>query len=80
MREIGQRFVSKFRKNVSVFLGKREVRKKREKREMRKNAVVIDGALSWEGFPSTNRELDFEGKKEPFFPLKKVRRSRDIFE
>lgn len=30
---------------------------------MKKKTLVIDGVMSQEGFPSTNRELDFEEKK-----------------
>lgn len=42
----GQKILSTFRENVRVFLGKRGVRKRREKIELKKKTLPIDGAMS----------------------------------
>lgn len=42
----GQKILSTFRENVRVFLGKRGVRKRREKIELKIKTLPIDGAMS----------------------------------
>ena len=46
LRGTGQKILPKFKENVSVFLGKRGVRKRREKIELKKKMLLIDGAMS----------------------------------